>query len=163
MNNSIDTSIEKLLASYAVNESHVQHLGQQPLPSTEQVIQIIKTLQELIFPGFFGTQGLSGESLRRHVVEKMNWLQETLTEQIRRACTYNVECFEATTEEPASIALKFLDQLPRVRRILATDVKAAHQGDPAATCKDEVISSYPSVYAVMAYRLAHELYKLEVP
>lgn len=157
MNESINSAIENLLAGYAT-ESRIQHLERQPLPSTAEIVRVVDVLQELMFPGFFGTQGLSGESLKQHVVEQMNWLEDTLTEQIHRACEYG-----ETDKNPPEITATFLAELPRIRNILATDVDAAYAGDPAASCRDEIISSYPGVYAVMVYRLANALYRLDVP
>jgi serine O-acetyltransferase len=164
--NSTNNLTEKLLASYAATESHIQHLGQQPLPSTSEIVRVVDALQELIFPGFFGTQGLSGDALKQHVIGQMKWLEETLTEQIRRASNYSDKiggCSPAVDKDPQATAVAFLEQLPRIRKMLAADVDAAYRGDPAASCRDEVIASYPSVYAVMVYRLAHALYKLDVP
>jgi serine O-acetyltransferase len=62
-----------------------------------------------------------------------------------------------------AIAIQFLERLPEVRRILATDVQAAYDGDPACKCLDEVILCYPGLEAVTVYRLAHELHRLNVP
>ena len=164
MSEKLSHAIEKLLASYEANASHIQHLDRQPLPSSETIVRSVGVLQELLFPGFFGTQGLSGEELRGHVGGKMAWVEETLTEQIARAFAHENDSREfAQNTKPEEIANSFLLQLPRIRRILGSDVDAAYEGDPAASCRDEVISSYPSIFAVMAYRLAHELHKLNVP
>ncbi len=163
MNEQINRAVEKLIASYAVTESHISRLEKQPPPATEEIVRAVEVLQELMFPGFFGTQGLSGETLRRHVVEKMDWLFETLREQIARACVHGDDMHEMPGLKPDEIAQEFLNELPRIRRILATDVNAAYEGDPAATCLDEVIASYPSVYAVMTYRVAHVLHQQGVP
>ncbi|HZH34751.1 MAG TPA: hypothetical protein VEX64_07925 [Pyrinomonadaceae bacterium] len=164
MSEKLSHAIEKLLASYEANANHIQHLDRQPLPSSETIVRAVGVLQELLFPGFFGTQGLSGEELRGHVGGQMAWLEETLTEQIARAFAHeNDSRGSAQNTKPEEIANSFLLQLPRIRRILGSDVDAAYEGDPAASCRDEVISSYPSIFAVMAYRLAHELHKLNVP
>lgn len=163
MKEEINKAVEKLLASYAATESHISRLEKQPPPATNEIVRIVTALQELMFPGFFGTQGLSGDLLRAHVVEKSAWMYETLSEQIARACVHGDDVHPAVTLDPPEIAAEFLSELPHIRRILATDVEAAYAGDPAATCRDEVIASYPSVYAVMVYRLAHVLHKLNVP
>ena len=62
-----------------------------------------------------------------------------------------------------SIALAFIARLPEVKRLVATDVQAAYEGDPAATSPMEVVMAYPGLYAVTIHRLAHELYNLRVP
>jgi serine acetyltransferase len=42
-------------------------------------------------------------------------------------------------------------------------VLAAYHGDPAAGSVDEVLLCYPGVLAMIHHRLAHELYKLDLP
>ncbi|MBC7796146.1 MAG: serine acetyltransferase, partial [Pyrinomonadaceae bacterium] len=166
MTNSASQIAVKLLESYASSEDFTQHLDRQPLPSTAEIVRVIDVLQELMFPGFFGTQGLSGERLLLHVTTQLSWLQESLSEQIRRGCAHAHKIEEpcaVTDKEASEIAATFLSKLPQIREILATDVDAAYIGDPAAMSKDEVVSSYPSLFAVMTYRLAHELNKLKVP
>lgn len=165
MSEAVKNAVARLLASYSATESHIQHLGEQPFPSLGEIGKLVEVLRELMFPGFFGTQGLSGDKLQQNVVAQMHWLYETLCEQIKRAVNHREDAhFDSDANlNPEETAAAFLAQLPRIRRILATDVDAAYRGDPAASCRDEVIASYPSVYAVMTYRLAHELYKLNVP
>lgn len=163
MSAQLNKAVESLLAGYAATEKHIQSLDRKPLPSTAKVIEILDVLQELMFPGFFGAQGLSGERLRANVVMKMAWLEENLAEQIHRAFDHGDDFHPMPDKTPEEIAAEFLLALPHIRRVLGTDVQAAYDGDPAATCKDEVISSYPSIYAVMAYRLANALHKLDVP
>ncbi|HVF56732.1 MAG TPA: serine O-acetyltransferase EpsC, partial [Pyrinomonadaceae bacterium] len=123
-------------------------------------------VQELLFPGYVGVQGLTVEALRLHVEARMTWLFEAMTEQINRAVSHGTKIGDTclvTEREAAECAAEFLAQLPHLRAVLASDVQAAYDGDPAASCLDEIIFSYPSIYAVMVYRLAHELYKLRVP
>lgn len=166
MDSRLDQASEALIKSYLNGGTKIHHLDRQPLPSHEMIIRIIDAMHELVFPGYAGAQGLTGASLRRHVEARMMWLYEALTEQISRAINHGqkigAHC-EVTEREAADCAAEFLAQLPRVREVLATDVQAAYDGDPAATCLDEIIFSYPGIYAVMVYRLAHELYKLRVP
>ena len=166
MSDSVNQAVESLLASYAESASYIQHLDRQPLPSTESVVKILNVLQELMFPGFFGRQGVSGEQLRLHIATQTAWLYESLIEQINRAFAHGVALGEPSARtdfDAPDIAAKFLHRLSEIRRVLAKDVDAAFAGDPIAACKDEVIASYPSIFAVMTYRLAHELHKLEVP
>ncbi len=62
-----------------------------------------------------------------------------------------------------SIAARFVEQLPEVRRLIDTDVAAAYEGDPAATSHMEVVMAYPGLYAITVHRLAHVLYSMKVP
>jgi serine O-acetyltransferase len=162
MNEQIKPAVEDLLKSYeAEDDARTKRLGAQPLPASVEVCKIIAALQELIFPGFFGTQGLSGEILRWHVVERMDWLFDALSEQIKRAAFYGET--SAAIQDPAEVATALLKKLPHIRRLLATDTEAAFAGDPAASCREEVIASYPGLFATFVYRIAHELFKLKVP
>jgi serine O-acetyltransferase len=166
MNNKIDQAARALVESYSADGVKIHHLDRQPLPSHAEIIRLLMTIHELLFPGYIGAQGLTGESLNTHVESRMSWLYEVLTEQIKRAVSYVNKIGEAchvTDHEAGECAVKFLSALPRIREALASDVQAAYDGDPAATSLDEIIFSYPSIYAVMVYRLAHELHEMRVP
>src|ERR1700749_515598 len=127
---------------------------------------MLDALLEVLSPGYTGAQGLTGARLRLHVESRMAWLYETLTEQVGRAINHGHPIDDAcpvTERQATKCAEEFLAQLPRVREALATDVCAAYEGDPAAVCYDEIIFSYPGLYAITVYRLAHELHALGVP
>jgi serine O-acetyltransferase len=166
MNEKIDRAARALVESYSADDLKIHHLGRQPLPSHAEIIRVLVTIHELLFPGYIGAQGLTDDGLRTHVESRMAWLYEVLAEQIRRAVAHGDKIGEAchvTAREADECAARFLAELPRLRTLLATDVQAALDGDPAATCRDEIIFSYPSIYAVMVYRLAHELQEMSVP
>jgi serine O-acetyltransferase len=166
MNEKIDRAAKALVESYTAEGVKIHHLDRRPLPSHAELVRVLMTIHELLFPGYIGAQGLTGETLRQHVESRMAWLFETLTEQINRAIDHGTKLHTAcrvTDLEASECASEFLARLPHLRSVLATDVQAAYEGDPAAACLDEIIFSYPSIYAVMVYRLAHELYKLRVP
>lgn len=166
MHDKIKQAAEALIESYTKEGVKIHHLDRRPLPSHAEVIRVLVTIHELLFPGYIGAQGLTGTSLRLHVESRMAWLSETLTEQINRAVnhTQQIDAACAATEcEAAACATDFLARLPNLRATMASDVQAAYDGDPAATGLDEIIFSYPGLYAVIVYRLAHELYKLRIP
>ncbi|GAC1446579.1 MAG: serine acetyltransferase [Pyrinomonadaceae bacterium] len=176
MDTKISQAARALLDSYADASLNAQHIDCHPLPSHAEIIRILDALQELLFPGYFGTQGLKGAPLRRHVATRMTWLHAMLTEQISRAICNGLDASprhrsvgledymgEALDMDAAERAAAFLVQLPHLRAVLASDVQAAYDGDPAAKSTDEIIFSYPGLYAVVVYRLAHELHKLKVP
>lgn len=165
MNDNLQILINALFDSYQDESAAIHHLDRQALPSAEKIVEIIKVLQALMFPGFFGGE-THNENLRLRVSTQMAYLREILSEQIKRAFAHGKkhgEQCEVSDADALRTAEKFLSALPRLREILATDIDAAYEGDPAAACKDEIVFSYPSVYAVMIYRLAHELQKLRVP
>jgi serine O-acetyltransferase len=166
MEEKIDRAAKALIESYMAEGVKIHHLDRQPLPSHAEIIRVLVAIHELLFPGYIGAQGLTGDSLRVHVEGRMAWLYEVMTEQIKRAACHGNQIGSegaAFDRTPMECAATFISELPKLREVLASDVQAAYEGDPAATCMDEIIFSYPSVYAVMVYRLAHELYEMGVP
>ena len=166
MNEKLDRAAKALVESYSADDVKIHHLDRQPLPSHAEIIRVLVGIHELLFPGYIGAQGLTQESLTSHVESRMVWLYEVLTEQIKRAVSHANKIGEAcdvTDREASDCAVVFLNEFPRLRELLAMDAQAAYDGDPAATSLDEIIFSYPSIYAVMVYRLAHVLHKMRVP
>jgi serine O-acetyltransferase len=166
MNDKIAKVAQELVESYQDEQLKIHHLGRQPLPSHSEIIRVLVTIHELVFPGYIGLQGLSGSNLQCSVVERLEALNSILTEQIHRATGYEAQIGSVGSfsyNEAAEAASHFLSLLPQVRSVLATDVLAAYDGDPAANSFDEIIFSYPSIYAVMVYRLAHELFQMGIP
>jgi serine O-acetyltransferase len=166
VNDALKKAASELVDSYAEDGIKIHHLDRQPLPSHAEIIRVLVTINELLFPGYIGAQGLAGSNLRTHVEARMSWLYETLTEQISRAISHGARIGEACTvtdRDANDCATALLAKLPATRQLMAGDVQAAYDGDPAANCLDEIIFSYPSIYALMVYRVAHELYQMEVP
>jgi serine O-acetyltransferase len=146
--------------------SKINHLGHSSLPSTEAVIEIIEDLKEVLYPGYGRRQNLHLGNVAFHVGDIIDGLHDKLTEQIARALRH--ECSAAELEEDfpgmgQQRTMQFLDRLPDIRAILADDVQAAYDGDPAAKSLHEIIFCYPGVEAVTIYRIAHELHLLDVP
>lgn len=151
----------------------INHLGHCPLPSYDVVVSVIEDLKEVIYPGFRRRQGLHQGNIVYHVGHLIDNLHDNLTTQIARALQHearvenSLDCEDAETVDfeamGQAVAIDFLQRLPTIRRVLATDVQAAFEGDPACKNVDEVIFCYPGLEAITVFRLAHELYKLEVP
>ncbi|HEY0007601.1 MAG TPA: serine O-acetyltransferase EpsC [Tepidisphaeraceae bacterium] len=151
--------------------SHIRRLGETILPSRHEVEGIVKNLRQLVFPGFFGLQGLNSHNLPYRIGELTLELSNALYEQTRCALRYREgktqdeltpSCHECDYEA-ARITSVFFDRIPHVRAMLDADVRAAFEGDPAAQTADETIFSYPGLQAIMVQRLAHELFNLDVP
>jgi serine O-acetyltransferase len=136
-------------------------------PSREVVHEAVELLRTVLFPGYFGPSEFTGESLRYYIGATLDRVLHTLQQQIRRglgtACESKDPHCSDCDERSHKIARAFLDTLPEVRKLLATDAQAAYEGDPAATSADEAIFCYPGMLAITNYRLAHQLRKLEVP
>lgn len=129
---------------------------EKPVPDRKVVIEVIKHLQALIFPGYFSSEavrreGLTGAALLLHACEK-------LKDQIRKAAAFREEPLDVDAAAEA-----FFARLPAVKALLMKDIVALYEGDPAAKCNEEVLLCYPGFYAVTIFRLAHELYQLKVP
>lgn len=138
----------------------------EQLPDKDTVIEITELLRQILFPGYFKKQNTSDKLLEYHIASQLIKISEKLTDQLRRALCHKpgLECVKAGTEDKANeLCYQFLMRIPAVREYLATDVQAAFDGDPAADDKDLIIFSYPGIFAVTIFRLAHELYKLSVP
>lgn len=161
---------ERIVQSYS-DEGSIQHLDHCPLPNDETVQSILDDLREILFPGYRRRSRLHINNVLYHVGEMVDRLLERLTLQISRAwCHSQGQNFACSPEKRFEYeqwgkekTVHFLNQLPEIRRILATDVNAAFAGDPACKSKDEVIFCYPGLEAVTIYRLAHALHVLGVP
>ena len=167
-----DQDVRRLVESI-LHDERVRHVAAAPLPDRDAVAGIVERLRWLLFPGFFGPRNLRPDDLTPHIAEVLRELTGRLTEQVTAALRYqtNVETHQpiramesAECDEKARrIVAAFIGKLPGIRRLLSLDVQAAFDGDPAAQHTDEVIFSYPGLYAVSVHRCAHELYELEVP
>jgi serine O-acetyltransferase len=148
----------------------INHLGHCPLPNYEAVAEILEDLKEIIYPGYRRREGLHLGNVTYHVGDLIDGLHDKLTTQIGRALRHDarasgadidIDCdFEAMGQVKA---IEFLERIPHLRQMLALDVQAAYDGDPAVSNLDEIIFCYPGLEAITVYRLAHELYGLEVP
>ncbi len=165
--------VAKLVASVHAHPSTAR-LDVGFLPNRDSVQQAVDKLMQIMFPGYFGRQGLSEHNLPYRIGELVNELFEELFEPLRFCIRYQdpqavgtgrgqsldeYECDKAAQERLSA----FFERLPEVRRLLATDVEACFEGDPAAQNHDETIFSYPGLYAIAVQRLAHEFYKMKVP
>ncbi|MDR1965966.1 MAG: hypothetical protein LBQ36_04600 [Synergistaceae bacterium] len=160
---SINQLTESILASYREEEGIIR-IGAGNQISSAVVVEIIEDLRCLIFAGYFGKKRLKRDSVEYYVGELLEALIYNLQKQIARA----LRCGEARADsevesEAGYLARAFLARIPNIRSVLASDVAAFYDGDPAAFSKDEIIMSYPGIYAIMVNRLAHELHLLGVP
>jgi len=137
------------------------------LPSRARVIEIVEDVRALFFPGYFGTQDLRGDTLAFHIGATLDRMRVVLDEEIRRAVAFDEKHdFDSCQHCAVAAAVatrKFAARLPAVRRLVASDVEAAYEGDPALKTRDEAIFAYPGIFAVTNQRIAHELHVLGVP
>ncbi len=137
------------------------------LPSRDAVLGCLDGIRQVFFPGYFGVADLHDKSVHYYVGATLDRVIHEMEEQIARAVAFtaghNYAACQHCRDKAESATNTFVERLPEVRRLIATDVEAAFQGDPALQIKDEAIFSYPGVFAVTEQRIAHELYRLEVP
>jgi len=142
------------------------HLKPPRLPSRKILAGIIEGLRTALFPNRLGPSDLAVEGVDHYVGHILNSTLRALLVQIQHELHFNSgteELDQETYAQAAEITQVFAKRLPAVRRLLDGDVLAAYEGDPAARCIDEVLVCYPGVAAITWYRLAHELYQLDMP
>jgi serine O-acetyltransferase len=158
---------DEIVATYGDNQIPLHHLGSTPLPSRESIVQILEILQEIIFPGYFGKKGLDSHSIKYHVGDSLETVYEMLFREIYRGIRHDCKLSESICSHCEDVAenqaINFLEKIPGIRYALASDVQAAYDGDPAAKGHDEIIFSYPCIFAIMVYRIAHDLHLQGIP
>ena len=138
--------------------------GTAPLPSVEEVRQIVSLCKDILFTDYFHKRQSDEQMRSYHIGVSMDELYCLLRRQIARGLQFCDDCAESEVMCSAEeMALKFIDQLPEVKRLLYTDVEAMFQSDPAATNYGEVIYCYPVMNTMTHYRLAHVLHQMQVP
>lgn len=143
------------------------HIAYEPIPSRESVIRIVEGLRDILFPGYFSRSRIDPVNLEYTLGQSISALYDILAEQICRSLRHDCFRYESACvrceEQGQETALSLFRSVPEIQELLAADVSAAYDGDPAAKSHDEIIFSYPGIFAMMVYRVAHRLYELKVP
>ena len=164
--NKLAQIIEKILDTYQ-DDKGINHLEGPNLPAREAVEEIVVDLLNVIFPGYYEKLEISREEVSLYIWERIVSTYHNLSREITKSLKTIAEMEKKTDDELTTIAvqktLAFLLRLPHVRKKLTGDVGAAYDGDPAAKSFDEIILCYPGLAAIAVYRVAHELYLLEIP
>ncbi len=156
------------LSKIAEKEASMMPATVAPLPSVEQVKQIVKLVKSIIFPDYFNKRQ-PDEAIRSYYIGvHMEELVTLLTKQIAHGLQFCENCEELRTKEQVyneaeAKAMAFIDELPEIKRLLYTDVQAMFDNDPAVSNYGEVIFCYPVMNAMTHYRVAHKLHQLQVP
>lgn len=170
MNNEIEEKInkliKKLMCDYECGRT-IDEVKTFDHPDEEVVIEIIGSLRKILFPGYYRNKSYRVYTVRNNVSMLTEDVAFKLINQIRIVLRYDEKYENADesviSERAEEITFEFLGKLPKIREYVETDVQAAFDGDPAAYNKDEIIYSYPGLYAIIVNRLAHELFLLGVP
>jgi serine O-acetyltransferase len=166
-----DTLIRKVVDELCQSESYdaVYHRPtiRGVMPSLDTLIELVERLRSVIFPAYFNDSEMTVETMPFIVGNHIEKIERILGEQIKRGYGFSCEitdrqaCMECE-ERSMSIAREFIAIIPKIRSLLASDVRAAYEGDPAAKSTGEAIFCYPSIKAMTNYRIAHELHLLGV-
>ena len=166
------TALEELTGEFLhgyLSDERARRISQRYLPSREAIVEILESVLDLMYPGYFGRQDLNRENLGAHLSQMLAALLPKLEREMEHCLCYGREREAARLEfgecapRARELAQIFLQRLPEIRGLLIRDVQAAFDGDPAALNLDEIILAYPGVLAVSVYRIAHALYDLGVP
>ncbi|MGN0631922.1 MAG: serine O-acetyltransferase EpsC [Ruminococcus sp.] len=166
LENEINGIVSNLLNDYSQGKD-IDTVSSFDHPDKAVIIEIIEKLQKIIYPGCFKNNSYRYYTVRNNVTMLLEDVLYNLIRQISVVLKYSPEWGNAgsdvTQAEAERISLEFLKKIPEIRAYIETDVQAAFDGDPAAYNKDEIIFSYPGLYAILVNRIAHELYLLGVP
>ena len=136
-------------------------------PDKKAIVDVLEKLLKILYPGYYSDKVYKIYSLRNNMAATIEDVIFHLKKQIVTVLRYNRDDqssdADQAEEKATVITYEFMKKIPIIRSILETDIDAAYEGDPAADSKDEIILSYPGLFAISVYRIAHELHLLNVP
>jgi serine O-acetyltransferase len=153
-----------------INEKHFFRDKTIGFAGKETTKRILFNLRSALFPGVYESVPIKESSASIIIGNNIRIAALELSDLIESALKYR--CKDIENHEPGctkcrdkanDTVISLINQLPTIREILHTDIEAAFDGDPAAISKEEILLSYPSIEAISVYRIAHVLYKLEIP
>lgn len=157
--------VEGVLRSYAKG-GDLSRLEGGAIPSREVVWSVVEDLLRLLFPGFLEPDAVSPAELARRTGDRIRSVERRLAGEIEKGLRFGRAPEPGPAERrrrAADAAAKLLGQIPGIRDVLAADIEAAYEGDPAAQSLEEIVLAYPGLQAIAVYRLAHTLYLEDVP
>lgn len=154
------------LAENCNNTAYIVSKGQKRLPDRREIIELLRAIRRVMFPGYFGSENITIISPDYFIGDQLTEIYTKLRRQIALAFHY-VDSGESSAEEiqerAEEVCGQFFSRLPWVHDMLLKDVEAGYFGDPAAKSREDVIISYPGLFAIFVYRIAHEFYVQDVP
>lgn len=150
MNDIITKTVEELNTDISENIN---------APNKKAVENTVRNIRAVMFPKHFAEE-MSEFSLEKALFD----IYDSLCEQISLALIFNgdADC-EKAKSKAENIAALLIRKIPNVKAKLLKDVEAGFNGDPAAQSRDDIIISYPGLFAIFVYRIAHILYEMKVP
>ena len=150
----IESVVDTILEDY-LGGRDIDRMEQFRQPDKDAIIDIIDKLRRIIFPGYFKEKSYRIYNAKHNL--------SMLIEDVMFNLNRQVGLVLGEDRRSEEVCLAFFDTIPAVRALVQTDLQAAFDGDPAASGKEEIVFSYPGLFAITVYRLAHELYRLGVP
>ena len=164
--NVLNDTVDKLSDEQSYRVLFHAYGDDEALPSGTVMKEIVELCRAILFPGYYGNARISKQTIRFHTGVNVEQLHSLLTKQIHAGLSFarsmNPEAVQPK-ENAEQLSEAFISQLPEMRSILATDAEATFNGDPAAQNAGEVVFCYPGFRAICNYRIAHQLYLLDVP
>ena len=127
------------------------------LPDRQAVILLIKDIRRLIFPAYYGEAALMSLAPEDYAALLLERIEKQLFRQIALTLP------EGQEDRAADLAAEMVAKLPQIAQKVQMDLEATFDGDPAAASREEILFSYPGLFAILVYRVAHELYHLQIP
>ena len=158
----IEQVVDTILEDYRLDRD-IDRMEKLRKPDREAIVDIIEKLRRIVFPGYFREKNYRMYNNKHNLSMLIEDVMFNLSRQIARVLQSMGQAEEEAEAQAQEMCLAFLQKIPRVRAVVQTDLQAAYEGDPAATSYAEIIFAYPGLYAITVYRLAHELYALNVP
>ena len=171
LTHALTSTVELLSQPESLNNlCHRQRDG-YPLPSGKTLQEIIDLSRAILFPGYYGKASVNIQTIQYYIGVNVERLQRLLEDQILAGLRFCEDCETTLSELEADeqkkmardLSFKLVKKLPEIREKLSTDVIAAYNGDPASESQAEIIACYPIIKTLANYRIAHELYLLNVP
>lgn len=163
----------RLMSLYSVTREDRPDSLLSGYPNSNNIIESLKLLIDVMFPGRLSQERIDPDELGIFFVRRISDAWSLLRPEIEKAIPFRWMGEAARVEgshreedayaESIKVMRVFVERLPEVRKLLIEDVRAAYEGDPAALTFAEVQLAYPGLLAITSHRLAHELYKLNVP
>ncbi len=162
MEKKMEQIVDSILADYGKGRD-IDRLELKRSPDKDVIIDIIEKLRRVIYPGYFRDKNYKYYNSKPNLSVLIEDVAYHLTRQIRLVFQSLGETKENAQQRAEAVSMEFFCRIPQIRAVVQTDLQAAYDGDPAATDMAEIIFSYPGIFAITVYRLAHELHILDVP
>ena len=158
----IESVVDRILEDYG-KQRDIDRLESFRSPDKDVIIDIIEKLRRIIFPGYFLDKCYRFYNQKNNLSMLIEDVVYHLTKQVRLVFESKGQSREEANEAAQELCLQFFERLPEIRAYVQTDLQAAYDGDPAASDMAEIIYSYPGLFAITVFRLAHALFELGVP